>query len=91
MQIEEIKEALWGLQLMVTRGEGCREGIVREFGMDVYTLLYSKWITDRAYCMAQGPLLKVMWQPGGEFGEEWIHVYVWLSPFAVHLRLSQCC
>ena len=21
--------------------------------------------------------------------EEWIHVYVWLSPFAVHLRLSQ--
>ena len=22
---------------------------------------------------------------------EWIHVYVWLSPFAVHLRLSQHC
>ena len=20
---------------------------------------------------------------GGEFGEEWIHVYVWLSPFTV--------
>ena len=28
---------------------------------------------------------------GGEFGEEWIHVYVWLSPFAVHLKLSQHC
>ena len=27
----------------------------------------------------------------GEFGEEWIHVYVWLSPFAVHLKLSQHC
>ena len=27
---------------------------------------------------------------GGEFGGEWIHVYVWLSPFAVHLKLSQC-
>jgi len=26
---------------------------------------------------------------GGEFGGEWIHVYVWLSPFAVHLKLSQ--
>ena len=25
---------------------------------------------------------------GGEFGGEWIHVYVWLSPFAVHLKLS---
>ena len=22
---------------------------------------------------------------------EWIHVYVWLSPFAVHLKLSQHC
>lgn len=21
---------------------------------------------------------------GGEFGEDWIHVCVWLSPFAVH-------
>ena len=27
----------------------------------------------------------------GELGGEWIHVYVWLSPFAVHLKLSQCC
>ena len=28
---------------------------------------------------------------GGEFEEEWIHVYVWLSPFAAHLKLSQHC
>ena len=27
---------------------------------------------------------------GGEFGGEWIHVYVWLSPFTDHLKLSQC-
>ena len=26
---------------------------------------------------------------GGEFGREWIHVYAWLSPFAVHLKPSQ--
>ena len=26
---------------------------------------------------------------GGEFGGEWIHVYLWLSPFAVHLKLSE--
>ena len=25
---------------------------------------------------------------GGEFGGEWIHVHVWLSPFSVHLKLS---
>ena len=28
---------------------------------------------------------------GGEFGGEWIHVYVWLSPFAVHQKLLQRC
>ena len=28
---------------------------------------------------------------GGEFGGEWIHVYAWLSPFAVHLKLSKQC
>ena len=28
---------------------------------------------------------------GGKFGGEWIHVYVWLSSFTVHLRLSQHC
>ena len=28
---------------------------------------------------------------GREFGGEWVHVYVWLSPFAVHLKLSQHC
>ena len=28
---------------------------------------------------------------GGEFGGEWVHVCVWLSPFAVHLKLSQHC
>ena len=26
---------------------------------------------------------------GGEFRGEWIHIYVRLSPFAVHLKLSQ--
>ena len=28
---------------------------------------------------------------GGEFGGEWVHVYVWLGSFAVHLKLSQHC
>ena len=34
-------------QLMVARGEGWREGMVREFGRDMYTLLYFKWITNK--------------------------------------------
>ena len=30
-----------------TREEGWGEGIVREFGIDMYTLLYLKWITNK--------------------------------------------
>ena len=44
------------------------------------------------YCIAQGTLHNVMRQPGWEqFEGEWIHVYVCLSPFTVHLKLSQHC
>ena len=50
-------------QLMVAGGSGWGEGIVRELWMDVYTLLYLKWITHRMYCVAHGTLLNVMWQP----------------------------
>ena len=32
---------------MVTSGEGWKEGIIREPGMDTYTLLYLKWITSK--------------------------------------------
>ena len=32
---------------MVTRGEGWGEKIVREFGIDMYTLLYLKWVTNK--------------------------------------------
>jgi len=34
-----------------------------------------------------------MWQPGweGSLGVEWIHVYIWLSPFDVYLKPSQHC
>ena len=33
-------------KLMVTEENG-REGIIRESGMDMYTLLYLKWITNK--------------------------------------------
>ena len=66
---------------------------VRELGMDKYTLLnlklvtnkdllYSTWNSAQRYAAA--------WMGGG-FGGEWICVYVWLSPFAVHLELLQHC
>ena len=73
---------------------GCQgEGIFREFGKAMYMLLYSNWIISKV-------LLYSTWNPTqcyvpaqieGEFGGEWIRVYVWLSPFAVHLKPSQYC
>ena len=44
-------------------GEGWVEGIAREFGMNVYTLLCLKWTTNKA-CITQGTLLNIIWQPG---------------------------
>ena len=77
-------------ELMLTRGEGWREGIVRQFGIDMYTLSYLKWITskDLLYSTGNSAQCYVAAWMGGESGGEWIHVYVWLSPFAVHLKLT---
>ena len=69
------------------------EGIVREFGMGMYTLLYLKWKTNKDLLYSTGNFAQcyvATWM-GGEFGGERIHVYVWLSPLAVHLKLSQHC
>ena len=69
------------------------EGIVRVFGIDMYTLLYLKWITnkDLLYSTENSAQCYMAAWMGGEFGGEWILVHVWLSPFAVHLKLSQHC
>ena len=67
------------------------EGTVREFGMDMYTLLHLKWITNEDLLHStENPVqcYAAAWV-GGESRGEWIHVYVWLSPFAVHLKLLQ--
>ena len=67
---------------------GCQgEETVREFGTDMYTLLYLKWITNKellygAWNYAQCSMAAYL---GGEFEVEWIHVYIWLNPSAVHL------
>ena len=144
------------------QGEGQREGMVREFGMDRYSLLYLKWITnnDLLYSTWNSPHCYVAAWMGGEYRGElllfsrycvwlfmtpwtvapqsppsmgfpskntgvgcnflyqgifptqrlnlvsctgmwifyhwaisgkWIHVYVWLSSFAAHLKLPQHC
>ena len=41
-------------KLMVTRREGWVEEIVREFGIDMYTLPYLKWITNKDLLYSTG-------------------------------------
>ena len=68
-------------------------GIDWKFGMDLYTLLYLKQITKRDLLYSTGNSVQcylAAWM-GEDFEGKWIHVYVWLSPFAVHLKLSQRC
>ena len=64
-----------------------------EFGMDMYTLLYLKWITNRdlLYCTGNSAQCYVAAWMGRESGGEWIHAYAWLSSFAVHLKLCEHC
>ena len=59
-------------------GEMMGERILREFGMHMYTLLYLKWITNKDLLCSTGNSAEcyvAAWM-GGEFGGEWIHVYV---------------
>ena len=59
----------------------------------MYTLLYLKLMTNKDLLYSTGNTAQcyVAAWIGGEFGGEWIHVYVRLSPFIVHLKLSQHC
>ena len=54
------------------------EGIVRELGVDMDTLLYLTWRTSKDLLDSTGNSAQrhvAAWM-GGEFGGEWIHVYV---------------
>ena len=57
---------------MVTREKRWAEGTVREFGIDMYTLLYLKWITnkDLLYSTGNSAQCYVAAWMGGEFGGE---------------------
>jgi len=69
------------------------EGIVGEFGMDMYTPLCVNWIADKL--LLYNTWNSAQWSMAagqeGSFGGEWIQTYVWLCPFPVHLKLSQDC
>ena len=73
-QTHRLRERTYGCG----EGENGGDGIVREFGMDIYTQLYLKWITnkDLLYNTGNSAQCYVAAWMGGEFGGQWIHVYV---------------
>ena len=60
-------------------------------GMDMYIQLYLKLLAsqDLLYRRRNSAQCYMAAWVGGEFGGEWVYVYVCLSPFAVHLKISQ--
>ena len=63
---------------MVVGGGGWGEGIDREFGIEMYTLLYIKWITnkDLSYSTENSAQCYMAAWMGGGFEGEWMHVYI---------------
>ena len=64
---------------MVTRGEGGGQGIVKEFGIDINTLLYAKWVTNKnlLYSIGSSTWYSVMTYMGKESKKECISVYIY--------------
>ena len=75
-----------------------RGGVVREFGIDLYTLLYLTWITNPpTHRMAHRTLFNVMWQPRWEAsleesGYTCVHGLVpLLSTWNYHSTVNRLC
>lgn len=82
--------------LMVARGEGWRDGIVGEFGMDRCTGPHLKRITNRdPPCSTENSAqCCVAARRGGEFGGEWAHTHTHRcmgGSFCCSPELSQHC
>ena len=59
--------------------EGWEEEIFGQSGMEMYILLYFKWMTHRV----------LLWGAGNLLSAGWIHVCARPSPSAAHVKLSQ--
>ena len=69
---------------MNTRVEGWWEGIVRDFGIDMYTLVYLKWITNKNLLYSTGNYIQ--YPLINHNGKEYEKVHTQLNHFAVHQK-----
>ncbi len=80
------------VNLWFPEGKQWEEEIVRKFGMDRYTLLYLERLNNKDLLYSTGNSAHLWGSLDGRgFEKKWIHVYESLSPFTVHLKLSQHC
>ena len=70
--------------IMVSRGVKGEEGIVREFEIDMHTLLYLKWMTGEDLLYSTGTLLNIVWQPGWKRG-------LGRTDICIRMAESLCC
>ena len=79
-ELTKVCERLTGFEnkLMGFWREGSGKGTVREFGMNMYTLLYLEWVTDKdlLYSTCNSAQCCVPAWMGGEFGGEGIYRHV---------------
>ena len=53
--------------------------IVMEFWINMYTMLYLKWITNRVQLYSTGTLHNIMWQPGWEGSWEKMNTHICMA------------
>ena len=58
------KKVLWRMNFWLGQEKGEEEELVREFGTNMYSRLYFKWMANRHLLCSTGNLLNVTWQPG---------------------------
>ena len=64
--------------------------MVRSLDIEARSHGFELWIHLRIGLCSHGTLLNVMWQPKWEgVWRTMDTVYIWLSPFAIHQKLSQ--
>ena len=68
----------------------CKSGLHFLLGAAGREAGYSMWLFKHPCLLNSAQCYVAAWM-GGEFGGECIHIYVQLSPFAIHLKLSQHC
>ena len=69
-------------ELTVARQKGGRRDSYRVWDGHVHTAVFNN--KDLLHSTGNSAQCSLAAWMGGEFGGEWIHVHVWLSPFTVH-------